>query len=52
MLYYFFLFLLCQCLDGHVEEPYEMSMALGARPYIFVGLTSSARLHTHLPSHI
>ena len=22
----------CQCLDGHVKEPYEMSMALGARP--------------------
>ena len=21
----------CQCLDGHVKEPYEMSMALGAR---------------------
>ena len=23
---------LCRCLDGHVKEPYEMSMALGARP--------------------
>ena len=23
---------LCQCLDGHVKEPYEMYMALGARP--------------------
>ena len=22
----------CRCWDGHVEEPYEMSMALGARP--------------------
>ena len=22
----------CRCLDGHVKEPYEMSMALGARP--------------------
>ena len=22
----------CWCLDGHVKEPYEMSMALGARP--------------------
>ena len=22
----------CQCLDGHVKEPYEMSVALGARP--------------------
>ena len=24
----------CRCLDGHVKEPYEMSMALGARPYV------------------
>ena len=23
---------LCRCLDGHVKEPYEMSMVLGARP--------------------
>ena len=22
----------CRCLDGHVKESYEMSMALGARP--------------------
>ena len=22
----------CRCLDGHVKEPYEMSMAFGARP--------------------
>ena len=22
----------CRCLGGHVKEPYEMSMALGARP--------------------
>ena len=22
----------CQFLDGHVKNPYEMSMALGARP--------------------
>ena len=22
----------CRCLDWHVKEPYEMSMALGARP--------------------
>ena len=22
----------CRCKDGHVKEPYEMSMALGARP--------------------
>ena len=22
----------CRCLDGHVKEPYEMSMALGTRP--------------------
>ena len=22
----------CRCLDGHVKEPYEMSMASGARP--------------------
>ena len=22
----------CQWLDGHVKEPYEISMALGARP--------------------
>ena len=25
----------CWCLDGHVKEPYEMSMALGARPCNF-----------------
>ena len=24
----------CRCLDGHVTEPYKMSMALGARPYL------------------
>ena len=23
-------------MDGHVKEPYEMSMALGARPYSLV----------------
>ena len=23
----------CRCLDGHVKEPHEISMALGARPY-------------------
>ena len=23
---------LCLCWDGHVEDPYEMSMALGGRP--------------------
>ena len=22
----------CQCLDGHVKEPYEMYIAFGARP--------------------
>ena len=22
----------CRCFDGHVKEPFEMSMALGARP--------------------
>ena len=22
----------CQCLGGHVKEPYEMSLAVGARP--------------------
>ena len=22
----------CRCKDGHVKEPYEMSIALGARP--------------------
>ena len=22
----------CRCLDGHVKEPYEVSMALGAQP--------------------
>ena len=22
----------CRCLDGHVKEPYKMSMALGAQP--------------------
>ena len=24
----------CRCLDGHVTEPYEMSVALGARPKV------------------
>ena len=24
----------CRCLDGHVKEPYEMSMVLGARPLV------------------
>ena len=31
----------CRCLDGHIKEPYEMSMALGARPQ--VQLPSSVR---------
>ena len=22
----------CRCLNGHIKEPFEMSMALGARP--------------------
>ena len=26
----------CRCLDGHVKEPYEMSMALGARPLVLL----------------
>ena len=40
----------CRCLDGVVKEPYEMSMTLGARPY--VQLPSSVRLHIYVPSHI
>ena len=31
----------CWCLDGHVKEPYEMSMALGARPYVQLLLQSA-----------
>ena len=33
----------CRCLDEHVKEHYEMSMALGARPY--VQIPSSVCLH-------
>ena len=33
-------------LDGHVKEPYEMSMALRTRPYV---QTSSFRLHICVP---
>ena len=32
----------CRCLDGHVKEPYEMSMALGARPQVRLLLLQSA----------
>ena len=40
----------CRCYDGHVKEPYEMSMALGNPT---VGPTSSSvRLHIYVPSHI
>ena len=31
----------CRCLDGHVKEPYEMSIALGARPYVQLLLQSA-----------
>ena len=34
----------CRCLDGHVKEPYEMSMALGALP--------QAQILFYVPSHI
>ena len=33
---------LCRCLDGHVKEPCEMSMALGARPWVQQLLLQSA----------
>ena len=32
----------CWCLDGHVKEPYIMSMVLGARPYKVQRLLQSA----------
>ena len=38
----------CRCLDGHVEEPYEMYMALEAR----LGPTTSVRRHIYVPSHV
>ena len=31
----------CRCLDGHVKEPYEMSMALEARPQVQLLLQSA-----------
>ena len=31
----------CRCLDGHVKEPYEMSLALGARLYVQLLLQSA-----------
>ena len=31
----------CRCLDGHVIEPYEMSMGLGARPWVQLLLQSA-----------
>ena len=31
----------CRCLDGHVKEPYEMSMALGALPLVQLLLRSA-----------
>ena len=31
----------CRCLDGHVKEPYEMSMSLGARPLVQLLLQSA-----------
>ena len=31
----------CQCLDGHVKEPYKISMALGARPKVQLLLQSA-----------
>ena len=40
---------LCQCLDGHVKEPYEMSMALGARPSVKLLLQSA---YTSMCCHI
>ena len=39
----------CRCLDGHVKEPYEMSMALGARPKVQLLLQSAC---TSLCRHI
>ena len=35
-----------RCLDGHVKEPYEMYMALGARPYIQLLLRSACTVGT------
>ena len=32
----------CRCLDGHIKEPYEMSMALEARPLVQLLLLQSA----------
>ena len=29
----------CRCLDGHVKEPYEMPMALGAQPEVVTQTT-------------
>ena len=39
----------CRCLDGPVKEPYEMSMALGARPQVHFLLTyiTEISLHVH-----
>ena len=37
-------------LGGRLREPLEMSMTLGARPY--VNISSSDRLPNHVPSHI
>ena len=31
----------CRCFDGHVKEPYEMSIAFGARPYVQLLLQSA-----------
>ena len=33
----------CRCFDGHVKEPYELSMVLEARPYIQLLLQSAYR---------
>ena len=35
-------FVPCRCLDGHVKETYEMSMALEARPWVQLLLLQSA----------
>ena len=35
----------CRYFDGHIKEPYEMYMALGARPYVQLFLLFSPPAH-------
>ena len=41
----------CRCLNGHVKEPYEMSMSLGAWPYVQL-LLQSACTSTSMCRHL